>query len=96
MKATFETTEPIESLMDQLVDGLHLLYECRRRGVGNLDRLREYIEYTMDEIERRHLGMSSELFVTMLGDDESIEHIEEKQAVVPATVLPFEKFQPRN
>ena len=69
MKATFRPNDPVPQLVDDLVDALHLLYECRRRGVINLDRLLEYIEYTMDEIERHRLGMSSELFLTMLEPD---------------------------
>ncbi len=69
MTATFQPPDPVPQLLDELVDALHLLYECRRRGVVDLERLIEYIEYTMDEIERQLLGMSSELFLTLIDPD---------------------------
>ena len=65
MAAGFQLDDPVPHLLDQLVDALHLLYECRRRGVNDVDRLLEYIEYTMDEIDRQRLGMSGESFLTM-------------------------------
>lgn len=71
MKATIQPKDPMPQLLDELVDGLHLLYECRRRGVCDLDRLVEYLECKMDEIERERLGMSGELFVTMMAADET-------------------------
>jgi len=61
--------DPVPQLIDELLDGLHLLYECRRRGVTDVARLVEYIEYIMDQIERHRLGMSRELFSTMLDCD---------------------------
>ena len=74
MAASFQFDEPLSYLVDQLVDSLHLLYECRRRGVTDVDRLIEYIEYTMDEIERRHLGMSGESFLAMSEAQEPASH----------------------
>jgi len=74
MAASFQFDEPLSYLVDQLVDSLHLLYECRRRGVTDVDRLIEYIEYTMDEIERRHLGMSGESFLAMSEAQETAAH----------------------
>ncbi len=71
MTASFQRNDPVPELLDQLIDGLYLLYECRRRGVGNVDRLLEYIEFIMDEIERHRLGMSSDLFLTMIEQDPS-------------------------
>jgi len=57
--------------MDELVDALHLLHECRRRGVHDVSRLLEYIEYTLDEIEHHRLGMSAELFQTLMSAEEA-------------------------
>ena len=71
MTATFQPPDPVPQLLDELVDALYLLYECRRRGVADLERLIEYIGYTMDEIERHRLGMSSELFLTLIDPDRS-------------------------
>ena len=96
MKATFEATEPMERLLDQLVDGLYLLYECRSRGVSNLDRLLEYLEYTMDEIERRHLGMSSDLYLTLIEAGDANETIQSQPAATPAKVLAMEDYLARN
>jgi len=89
MKATSQPNAPVAHLLDELVDGLHLLYECRRRGVDDVDRLLEYLEYTMDEIERHHLGMSGELFLTLLSSDESealLQH--DKKPTVSVLALP--------
>jgi len=88
MKATFEPTDPVPQLIDELVDGLHLLYECRRRGVGELDRLLEYLECKMDEIERERLGMSSELFITMMAADES-DALKPQRSAKSSRVVPF-------
>lgn len=71
MRATSQHFDPVPDLVDQLVDGLHLLYECRRRGVIDVDRLLEYLEHTMDQIERERLGMSTELFHSALSADET-------------------------
>ena len=62
MKATLQPNDPVPALMDELVDGLHLLHVCRARGVADLERLLEYIEYTLDQIECHRLGRSSDLF----------------------------------
>ena len=70
MKAVFQPFDPVPELMDELVDALYLLDQCRRRGVHDVDRLLEYIEYKMDEIERQRLGMSKELFVSFLAAEE--------------------------
>lgn len=70
MKAAFQPFDPVPELMDELVDALHLLDQCRLRGVHDLDRLLEYIEYKMDEIERHRLGMSRELFASFLAAEE--------------------------
>jgi len=59
--------------MDELVDALYLLSECRRRGVSDVDRLLEYIEYKLDQIERYRLGMSGELFNARLVAEEAGE-----------------------
>jgi hypothetical protein len=66
MQATFPVCDPVPDRLDELVDGLYLLHQCKERGVSDLDRLVEYIEFTMDEIERHRLGRSSELLVTNL------------------------------
>jgi len=73
MKATFEAADPVPGLMDDLVDALYLLDACRKRGTHDVSRLLEYIEYTLDQIERYRLGMSSELFLTMMVDEERID-----------------------
>jgi hypothetical protein len=73
MKATFETLDPVPQLMDDLVDALYLLDACRKRGTYDVTRLLEYIEYTLDEIERYRLGMSSELFATIIADEVEID-----------------------
>jgi len=73
MKATCPPSDPVPQLMDELIDGLHLLYECRRRGVADLGRLLDYIEYTIDEIERYRLGTSGERFKTVLSAEEAGE-----------------------
>lgn len=70
MKATFQPNDPVPQLMDELVDALYLLDNCRRRGVLDTSRLLDYIDYTIDQIERHRLGMSSELFETLLSVDE--------------------------
>lgn len=66
MKATFQPYDPVPELMDELTDALYLLYQCRLRGVRDLDRLLEFIEYTMDQIEHNRLGMSGEVFTSLL------------------------------
>jgi hypothetical protein len=71
MKAAFAPSDPVPELMDQLLDGLHLLYECRRRGVDQVDRLLDYIEYTMDEIERHRLRTNTTLSPSTLSADET-------------------------
>lgn len=71
MTATFPPNDPVPRLMDELVDGLYLLYECRRRGVPDVDRLMDYIEYKLDQIEHHRLGMSSELFATLMIAEEA-------------------------
>jgi len=38
--------------------------------VQDVDRLIDYVEHTMDEIERHRLGMSGDLFNTLLSCDE--------------------------
>lgn len=70
MKAAFQPFDPVPELMEELVDALYLLDQCRHRGVREVDRLLEYIEYKIDEIERQRLGMSRELFVTFLAAEE--------------------------
>ena len=66
MAATFPVNDPVPELMDQLIDALYLLNECRRRGVQDTERLLDYIEHTIDEIERYRLGMPRELFDAMV------------------------------
>ena len=70
MTAQFQPNDPVPELLEQLIDGLHLLYQCRQRGVSEVDRLLEYIEFTIDEIERHRLG-SSDSFRGMPGPDDT-------------------------
>ncbi len=70
MKAASQPFDPVPELLDELTDALYLLDQCRRRGVQETDRLLEYIEHTMDEIERHRLGCSRDLFLSLLPADE--------------------------
>ncbi len=70
MKATFQPFDPVPELMEELIDALYLLHQCRLRHVHDVDRLLDYIEHTMDEIERHRLGCSKELFASVLAADE--------------------------
>jgi hypothetical protein len=63
MKSNLAAVDPVPALLDELADGLRLLYECRHRGVTDVDRLLASIEDTMDLIERHRLGNSSELML---------------------------------
>ena len=77
MTPTFQPNDPVPRLMDELIDALHLLHECRLRGVNDVSGLLDYIEYKIDEIEHRRLGMSRELFQTMLSAEEAKEEAKE-------------------
>jgi hypothetical protein len=72
MLANFQATDPVTHLMDELVDGLHLLHVCRARGVSDLDRLLEYIEYTIDQIEHHRLGASREFFFSEAASEDFV------------------------
>lgn len=70
MKSNSVVIDPVPALLDELVDGLRLLYECRHRGINNTDLLLSSIEDTMDLIERHRLGPVPDLvFDTMNADD---------------------------
>ena len=79
MKSNVAVIDPVPALLDELVDGLKLLYECRHRGIVDTDRLLASIEDTMDLIERYRLSpysdlvlddMNSEDFVTTTWNEE--------------------------
>ena len=70
MEAAFHACDPVPELMNELVDALYLLDQCRRRGVQDVDRLVEYIEYKMDEIEEHRLGMTCRRVASCLTADE--------------------------
>jgi len=70
MKAAFPVIDPVSELMDELIDALYLLDQCRRRGVQDLHLLLDYVEHTMDEIERHRLGTPARSFSPLLTADE--------------------------
>ena len=72
MKSNCAVTDPVPALLDELVDGLRLLYECRHRGVNDTDRLLASIEDTMDLIERYRLGQGRDLVFDEMNPDDFI------------------------
>jgi hypothetical protein len=70
MKAAFPVIDPVPELMDELIDALYLIEQCRQRGVSDLHLLLDYIEHTMDEIERHRLSTPSASIAPFLTADE--------------------------
>lgn len=60
MKAPFPLSDPVPQLMDELIDALYLLEQCRRRDVHDVSRLLDYIDYTIHQIEQQRLGSTSQ------------------------------------
>ncbi len=72
MKSNFAVTDPVPALLDELVDGLKLLYECRHRGIADTDRLLASIEDTMDLIERYRLSPYKELVLSDMSSEDFV------------------------
>ena len=72
MKSNLASVDPVPALLDELADGLKLLYECRHRGITEIDRLLASIEDTMDMIERHRLGNSPELVLADMNAEDFV------------------------